>query len=39
MLGQLALLGYSVSDEGEVILTFVDVGSHENFYRDLKKLI
>jgi len=38
MLDQLTLLGYSVSDEGEMILTFVDVGPHENFYRDLKKV-
>lgn len=37
MLGQLILLGYSVENGGEVILTFVDFGPHENFYRDLKK--
>ena len=32
VLGQLTLLGYSIKGE---ILTFVDVRSHENFYRDL----
>ena len=37
MLGQLMLLGYEWSTEGEIILTFVDMGTHENFYRDLKK--
>ena len=37
MLGQLTLLGYRVDDNGEITLTFVDVSSHENFYRDLKK--
>lgn len=36
MLGQLTLLGYRVDDNGEITLTFVDVSSHENFYRDLK---
>jgi len=35
--GQLTLLGYTVDTYGEVVLTFVDIGSHENFYRDLKK--
>ena len=38
MTGQITLLGYTVCDEGEVVLTFVDVGPHENFYRDLKKI-
>ena len=38
MLGKLALLGYSVDNESEIVLTFVDVGFHENFYRDLKHL-
>ena len=38
MIGQLALLGYTIDDEeGEIVITFVDVGFHENFYRDLKK--
>jgi len=36
MLGQLTLLGYSVDNKGKIILTLVDVGPHENFYRDLK---
>jgi mRNA-degrading endonuclease RelE of RelBE toxin-antitoxin system len=35
MLGQLTLLGYSVNNEDEIVLTFVDVGPHENFYRGL----
>jgi len=37
MLDQLTLLGYRVDDNGELTLTFVAVGPHENFYRDLKK--
>ena len=37
VLGQLTLLGYSVSEDKEFILTLVSLGSHENFYRDLKK--
>lgn len=35
--GQLMLLGYCMEDAQEVVLTFVDLGSHENFYRDLKR--
>ena len=35
ILNQLTLLGYSVSKNGEIVLTFIDVGPHENFYRDL----
>ena len=35
VLGQLTLLGYSVEKKAELILTFVELGSHENFYRDL----
>ena len=35
VLRQLTLLGYSIEKNGEDILTFVDIGSHENFYRDL----
>ena len=31
--GQLTLLGYSVE---KTKLTLVEIGSHENFYRDLK---
>ena len=37
VLGQLTLLGYSVDRNNEIILTFVDLGSHENFYRDLNQ--
>ncbi len=36
VLGRLTLLGYSFDKEGEIILTFVDISSHENFYRDLE---
>jgi mRNA-degrading endonuclease RelE of RelBE toxin-antitoxin system len=36
VLGQLTLLGYSFDTKGEITLTFVDIGSHENFYRDLE---
>ena len=36
VLGQLTLLGYSVEKNGKIILTLVDIGSHENFYRDLQ---
>ena len=35
-LGQLILLGYSVNYERD-ILELLDIGSHENFYRDLKR--
>jgi mRNA-degrading endonuclease YafQ of YafQ-DinJ toxin-antitoxin module len=35
-LNQLMLLGYS-TDKRQITLTLVDIGSHENFYRDLKK--
>jgi mRNA-degrading endonuclease RelE of RelBE toxin-antitoxin system len=35
-LNQLMLLGYFVNKE-QITLTLVDIGSHENFYRDLKK--
>ena len=39
VLSQLVLLGYSIdADEGEIVLTFIDLGFHENFYRDLKKI-
>jgi len=34
--GQLTLLGYNVEKIEEIVLTFVSIGSHENFYRDLK---
>ena len=36
MAKQLTLLGYSYND-GSVILELMALGSHENFYRDLKK--
>ena len=36
VLGQLTLLGYSVETTGRIVLTLVDIGSHENFYRDLQ---
>jgi len=36
VLGQLTLLGYSIEKKNEIVLTLVDIGSHENFYRDLK---
>jgi hypothetical protein len=39
MVNQLTLIGYSVEEaeaDKETILTFVDMGPHENFYRDLK---
>ncbi|MCL2791875.1 MAG: type II toxin-antitoxin system RelE/ParE family toxin [Spirochaetaceae bacterium] len=32
VLGQLTLLGYNIE---KTMLTFVALGSHENFYRDL----
>ncbi|MDR1803375.1 MAG: type II toxin-antitoxin system RelE/ParE family toxin [Treponema sp.] len=35
VLGQLTLLGYSVETADRIMLTLVDIGSHENFYRDL----
>ena len=35
VLGQLSLLGYSLDKKNELILTFVALGSHENFYRDI----
>ena len=37
MVKQLTLLGYSYED-GAVILELITLGSHENFYRDVKKL-
>lgn len=37
MVKQLTLLGYSYED-GTVILELIALGSHENFYRDIKKL-
>ena len=37
MVKQLTLLGYSYED-GTVVLELLALGSHENFYRDVKKL-
>lgn len=37
MVNQLTLLGYSYED-GTVTLELIALGSHENFYRDVKKL-
>lgn len=36
MLGQLTLLGYSYFEE-EITILLLSVGSHENFYRDMKR--
>jgi hypothetical protein len=36
MAGQLTLLAYSY-DGGALVLTLLALGSHENFYRDLKR--
>lgn len=36
MVNQLTLLAYSY-DGDKLILTFLALGSHENFYRDIKK--
>lgn len=38
MVEQLTLLGYSYQD-GAVSLELLYVGSHENFYRDIKSII
>ena len=38
MTKQLTLLGYSYED-GNVILELINLGAHENFYRDIKKLV
>ncbi|MFA0242539.1 MULTISPECIES: type II toxin-antitoxin system RelE/ParE family toxin [Vibrio] len=37
MVKQLTLLGYSYKD-GTVTLELIALGSHENFYRDMKKI-
>lgn len=37
MVKQLTLLGYSYED-GAIILELLALGSHENFYRNVKKL-
>jgi len=36
VLGQLTLIGYNVEKAGRIVLTLVNIGPHENFYRDLK---
>ncbi|WP_048306762.1 type II toxin-antitoxin system RelE/ParE family toxin [Halomonas sp. PR-M31] len=36
MTKQLTLLGYHY-DDGKIVLTLMALGSHENFYRDVKK--
>lgn len=38
MVKQLTLLGYSY-EKGTVVLELIALGSHENFYRDLKQSI
>ena len=38
MVGQLALLAYEYDDTNDT-LTLLAFGSHENFYRDLKKKV
>ena len=37
VLGHLALLGYNVAKNGQFKLTLVNIGPHENFYRDLDR--
>ncbi|WP_432470217.1 type II toxin-antitoxin system RelE/ParE family toxin [Amphritea sp. HPY] len=36
MVKQLTLLGYSYED-GTIVLELIALGSHENFYRDIKR--
>ena len=36
MVNQLTLIAYLYEDE-TIVLTFVAMGSHENFYRDIKR--
>jgi len=38
MVNQLSLLAYTYSDK-TITLTLLKLGSHENFYRDLKKIV
>ena len=38
MVRQLTLLGYSYEDD-TLVLELIALGSHENFYRDVKKLL
>jgi len=39
MIGQLTLIGYRVTQENthDITITLLAFGSHENFYRDMKK--
>jgi len=37
MNNQLTLLGYSF-DDGDLVLELMQLGAHENFYRDIKRL-
>ncbi len=38
MVKQLTLLAYRI-DDGQLVLTLLMVGSHENFYRDVKLML
>ena len=38
MLKQLTLLAYQI-DDGQLVLTLLMIGTHENFYRDVKLLL
>ena len=38
MVKQLTLLAYQI-DDGELILTLLMLGTHENFYRDVKVML
>ncbi|MBF0657823.1 type II toxin-antitoxin system RelE/ParE family toxin [Psychrobacter sp. NG25] len=38
MLKQLTLLAYII-DDGQLVLTLLMVGTHENFYRDVKLML
>ena len=38
MLKQLTLLAYII-DDGQLVLTLLMVGTHENFYRDVKLIL
>lgn len=38
MVKQLTLLAYRI-DDGELVLTLLMIGAHENFYRDVKLIL
>ncbi|SLJ84663.1 hypothetical protein DABAL43B_1467 [Psychrobacter sp. DAB_AL43B] len=38
MLKQLTLLAYQI-DDGQLVLTLLMIGTHENFYRDVKLIL